>query len=70
MVDMGVGQPDLLQRELEPLHLGQDARQVATGVNDGGLQGLVAPDDGAVLLERGYRDGQVVQHGFKLVFCK
>jgi hypothetical protein len=42
---------------------GDEQVEVATRVNDGGLVRLVAPDDGAVLLERGYGDGLVVQHG-------
>jgi hypothetical protein len=33
------------------------------------LPGLVTPDQGAVLLERGYGDGEVIQHVPILVYC-
>ena len=61
VVDVGVGEPDLLQVDAQLLHRRLDARQVATGVDDGGLLRGIAPDDGAVLRERGDGDGVVAE---------
>lgn len=69
MVDVRMRQPDLRKGEVQAFDLGQDAGQVATWVNDGRLPGLVTPDQGAVLLERGYGDGEVIQHVPILVYC-
>ncbi|MCY1374528.1 hypothetical protein D9M69_618770 [compost metagenome] len=63
VVDVGVGEPDRLERHAQAPGFGFDAVQVATGVDDGGVQGLVTPDDGAVLRERGDGNGEVLQHG-------
>ena len=52
---MAVGDPDLLQRQAL---VGQDAQQpldLAARIDDRGLHGLGAPDDGAVLLQRRHR---------------
>ena len=56
MVDVRVGEPDLAECESPSLDFGQQRVQVAARINDGGLPGGVAPDNGAVLLER--RDGE------------
>jgi hypothetical protein len=70
VVDVRMGQQDLRQRQLQGLGRGPDARQVATGVDDGGLQGLVAPDEAAVLLEGGDGDGLVAQHDGRFGFSR
>jgi hypothetical protein len=62
VVDVGMGQQDLRQRQLAGLDRRTDARQIAAGVDDGGLQSLVAPDQAAVLREGGDGDGLVTQH--------
>jgi hypothetical protein len=56
MVEMAVGQPDCLQRQGLAAQRGDDAVGVATGVDHDGAEGLLIPQDGAVLLERGDRD--------------
>jgi len=66
MVDVGVGQPDLVEREAQALHFRQQHVEVTAGVNDGGFARGVAPEDGAVLLESGDGDGEVVEHGWGL----
>ncbi len=63
MVDVGVREPDLFEREAQARDFAEQGVEVAPGVDDGGLQGGVAPDDGAVLLERGDGDGEVLEHG-------
>ena len=56
MVDMAVGQPDLLDRDAGLLDRRQDLRHVAAGVDHDGLLGRLVPDDGAVLLEQRHRN--------------
>jgi hypothetical protein len=63
VVNVRVGQPDLFQRQTESLDLGQQARQVATRIDYGGLHRFVAPHDGTVLGKRGHGNGVVLQHG-------
>jgi hypothetical protein len=41
----------------------QNQVQITTGVDHSRLARLVVPDQGAVLLEGGDRDGLVLQHG-------
>src|SRR5690606_28861221 len=41
--------------------------KVTSRVDDDRLQGFVAPDDGAVLLEGGDRNGEVAQHGAAII---
>jgi hypothetical protein len=62
VVDMGMGEPDLLKRQAAPPHFGLQYIKVATRVNDGGFQRLIAPDQGAVLLEGRDRNGVVLKH--------
>ena len=62
MVDVAVGDPDLLERHAQLLDGRQQHRQVATRVDDGRFFRVIAPDDGAVLLEGRDGNGFVVQH--------
>ena len=62
MVDVRMGDPDLLQRETQGLHSGQQHLQITPRVDHCGLHALIAPNDGAVLLERGDGDGFVMKH--------
>jgi hypothetical protein len=62
MVDVGMGQPDLFQRQPQLTDGVEQQVQVATGIDDGGLEGFVAPDKRAVLLESGDRNGQIAKH--------
>ncbi len=63
MVDVSVGEPDVARCDAEFVQRRFNARGFAARVNDGGLFGFAAPDDGAVLLERGDGEGVVVEHG-------
>ena len=62
VVDVGVGDPNLLQLHTELLACVCQHGQIATGIDDGGLHRFIAPDDGTVLLERGNGNGFVLQH--------
>ena len=62
MVNVGVGDPDLLQGHAQLLAGCLNDGQIATRVDDGGFHGLVAPNDGAILLEWGDGNGFVLQH--------
>ena len=62
VVDVRVGEPDLFKRHAQLFARIFQHRQVATGVDDGTLHGVIAPDDGAVLLEGGDGDGFVLKH--------
>jgi hypothetical protein len=63
MVDVGMGDPDLLQLQAELFHGGQNALSVSAWVDHGGLSGHVIPDQRAVLLKGCDWDGEVFQHG-------
>ena len=63
MVDMGVGDPDGLEIQAQALRLPLDLLDITTGVDDGRIHGLVAPDERAVLLKGGDGDGVILQHG-------
>ena len=65
MVDVGVGEPDLLKLQSQARHLGQEQVQVAAGVDHRGLSGGVVPDQGAVLFKRGDRNREVAEHAPK-----
>src|SRR4051812_19300251 len=56
MVDMAVGQQDLLDRDAGLSGGGVEARQVAAGVDERAAHGRCAPQQRAVLLERRDRD--------------
>lgn len=62
MVDVGMGEPDGFESDAQFLGGGLNAIQVAAGIDDGGVQGVAAPDERAVLFKRGDGDGQVFQH--------
>ena len=63
MVNVAVGDPNLLQGQTQLFDSVEQHLQIATGVDDSGLQRFVAPDQRAVLLEGGDGDGLVVEHG-------
>jgi len=63
VVNMGVGEPDLFELEAQPFDLCQDFVQITTWVNDRRLQGLVAPDQRAILVKGGDGNGEVLKHG-------
>jgi hypothetical protein len=52
MVQVGVGEQQLVQLDAGLLHRGQQPVHVAARVHQGGQAGGLAPDQGAVLLER------------------
>src|SRR3954449_417289 len=55
MVDMAMGQPDLLNADGGLLDCVPDLRNIAAGIDHDRLPGGLAPDDGAVLLEQRHR---------------
>ena len=57
-----VRDPDLFKLEPQLLDGLEQHLQIATRVDDGGLQGLVVPDERTVLLESGDGDGEVLEH--------
>ena len=59
VVDVGMREPDLAQRQALALDFSQHGIKIATGVDNSRLQRLAAPDDGTVLLEGSHRDGEV-----------
>ena len=62
VVDVRVREPDLAEREPQALDFCQQV-EIAARVDDGGLAGGIAPDDGTVLLEGRDGNGEVAQHG-------
>ena len=56
MVDVGVGDDDLLDGELVLCEQGNDAGDVVAGIDDEGLAGGFVAEDGAVALE--HADGK------------
>ena len=65
VVDVGVGDDDLLDSEAVPLERGDDVGDVVAGVDDDGLAGGFVAEDGAVAAERAY-DEDFVDHGLDL----
>jgi hypothetical protein len=63
VVDVGVGEPDLFQLQTQSRHLFKQQVEVATGVDDRRLPGLVAPDQGTVLRKGGDGHSEVAEHG-------
>jgi len=55
MVDMAMGQPDLLDGNAGLLDRFQNPRNVPAGVDHHSLLGRLVPDNGAVLLEQRHR---------------
>ena len=64
MVDMAVGEPDLLDRDGGLLDRLQNLGNVPAGVDHHSLLGRLVPDDGAVLLEQRHRNDH--RAGFRL----
>ncbi|MNT35351.1 hypothetical protein D3C72_1713770 [compost metagenome] len=62
VIQMTVGQDDLLQYQVVPGDGRQQLVCLTTGIDQRRLAGLVAPDEGAVLGERGDRDHLEFQH--------
>ena len=62
MVDMRMRDPNLLKRDAELLAPIEQHVQVTTWIDDGATHGFIAPNDGAVLLERGDGNGFVLEH--------
>ena len=56
MIQMAMGEKDSLRCESHRTELSHNDGVVTTGVDNGGVKTLFAPEDGAVLLERGYWD--------------
>jgi len=63
VVQMPVRHPDLFELEAQLLDRVEQHIQITAGVDDGGLHRLVVPDERAVLLKSGDRDGEVLEHG-------
>ena len=57
VVDVGVGDDDLLDGEVVFGEEGEDAGDVVAGVDDDGLAGGLVAEDGAVELEGAYGEG-------------
>ena len=64
VVDMGVGNDDLFEREMVLLKGGNDPGDVVAGIDHDGLVGDFIAQDGAVALQRAY-DENFVDHGSK-----
>ena len=56
VVEVAVGDPDCVQRQALLRHRAQQGVDRAARIDDGGLHGLAAPDEGAVLLQRRDRE--------------
>ena len=65
VVDVGVGDDDLLDGELVLREQGEDAGDVVTWIDDHGLAGGFVAEDGAVAAERAYGE-DLVDHGWVL----
>ena len=59
MVDVAVGEQDLLDPDAEPRGGIHQQVDVAAGIDEGALHGFAAPEQGAVLLEGGDGDDAV-----------
>ena len=66
MVDVGVGDENLLELEAELGEAALDAGDLVAGIDDDGLAGLFVAEDGAVAGERADGEG-FEDHGF---YCK
>jgi hypothetical protein len=69
VVDVGVGDDDLLDGEVVLGEQGEDARDVVSGVDDDCFAGGLVTEDGAVALEGAYGQG-FENHGFLRVTAK
>jgi len=59
MVDVAVGEQDLLDLDAEPRGRIHQHVDVAAGIDEGALHGFAAPEQGAVLLEGGDGDDAI-----------
>jgi hypothetical protein len=66
MVDMAMRDQYLGQRQPFLLEKSENALNVATGVDDRGLAGFLAPKNGAILLKWSNRDDGVAHGGSEL----
>jgi hypothetical protein len=65
MVDVSVGDDDLLYGEVVMLQSADDAGDVVAGINDDGLAGGFVAEDGAIAL-KGADDEDFVDHGLRV----
>jgi hypothetical protein len=72
MIDVCMGEPNLLEFQTPLLNLGQDQIKVTARIDHCGLLGLIVPNQRAILLKRRDRDGLVLKHaGISMGFaCK
>ena len=68
VVDVGVGDDDLLDGKLMLFKSGDDAGDIVAGIDHDGLMGDFVAENGAVALERAY-DEDFVDHGLRLIVC-
>ena len=61
MVDMAVGQQDLLDRDAGLRRRRLEPRQIAAGIDEGAAHRRRAPQQGAILLQRRHRDDRRAQ---------
>jgi hypothetical protein len=61
VIDVRMSQQDLCQLYPVLLHAGEDFLQVTARIDDRAVHGFSAPDDRAVLLERGDRNDEYLQ---------
>jgi len=67
VVDVGVGDEDLLELEAEGVESAGDAAYLVAGVDDDGFAGFFVAQDGAVALQRADGEG-FEDHGF--ILCR
>src|SRR3546814_4143007 len=65
MIDMAVGEQDLLDRDAMMRGRRLQFRQIAAGIDEGALHRLGAPQQGAILLERGDGDDRGAERGLR-----
>ncbi|MEY4218246.1 MAG: hypothetical protein RL686_753, partial [Pseudomonadota bacterium] len=72
VIDVRVGQPNLLEFQAPLLDLRQDQVEITTRIDHGCLLGLIVPNQRAVLLKRRDWNGLVLKHaGISMGFaCK
>jgi hypothetical protein len=72
VINVRMGEPNLLEFQTPLLDLRQDQIQVAAWIDHGRLLSLIVPNQGAILLERCDRDGLVLKNaGISIGFaCK
>ncbi|GGG72529.1 hypothetical protein GCM10011585_13660 [Edaphobacter dinghuensis] len=68
MVDVSVGDDDLLDGKLMLFKSAYNAGDIVAGIDHDGLMRDFVAKDGAVALERAY-DEDFVDHGLRLIVC-